>query len=69
MTPLGSRTWQARSPQSSDRIGMVMATPSDSSRAAAGTAHGAAYEPEHAYAFGLQLILDGLSALIGDAAS
>jgi len=31
---------------------------------AAGTAHRAAYSPEHAYDFGLQTILDGLAALI-----
>jgi AcrR family transcriptional regulator len=33
---------------------------------AAGTAHRAAYDPEHAYNFGLQTILDGLAALIGN---
>jgi AcrR family transcriptional regulator len=32
---------------------------------AAGTAHRAAYSPEHAYDFGLGLILDGVAALIG----
>ena len=32
---------------------------------AAGTAHRAAYDPQHAYDFGLQMILDGLAALIG----
>ena len=32
--------------------------------AAAGAAHGAAYDPEHAYAFGLQRVLDGLGVLI-----
>ena len=31
---------------------------------AASTAHRAAYDPEHAYGFGLQTILDGLAALI-----
>jgi AcrR family transcriptional regulator len=31
---------------------------------AAGTAHRAAYDPQHAYDFGLQTILDGLAALI-----
>ena len=31
---------------------------------AAGAAHGAAYDPDHAYAFGLQRVLDGLGALI-----
>jgi AcrR family transcriptional regulator len=31
---------------------------------AAGTAHGAAYGPEHAYEFGLARVLDGLAALI-----
>lgn len=31
---------------------------------AAGTAHGAAYDQQHAYDFGLQTILDGLAALI-----
>ncbi len=34
----------------------------------AGAAHGAAYDPEHAYAFGLQRVLDGLGALIDTAA-
>ncbi|MFJ4191211.1 TetR/AcrR family transcriptional regulator [Kitasatospora sp. NPDC089509] len=32
--------------------------------AAAGEAHGGAYSPEHAYAFGLARVLDGLEALI-----
>ena len=32
--------------------------------AAAGAAHGTAYNPEHAYTFGLQRVLDGLAALI-----
>src|SRR6202042_2517656 len=32
--------------------------------AAAGAAHGAAYDPDHAYPFGLQRVLDGLSTLI-----
>ncbi|MEU3453248.1 TetR/AcrR family transcriptional regulator [Micromonospora sp. NPDC006766] len=31
---------------------------------AAGAAHGAAYDPEHAYEFGLQRVLDGLSVLV-----
>ncbi|RKN43840.1 TetR/AcrR family transcriptional regulator [Streptomyces hoynatensis] len=29
---------------------------------AAGSAHGAAYDPDHAYRFGLRLVLDGLAA-------
>jgi AcrR family transcriptional regulator len=33
--------------------------------AAAGAAHGAAFDPDHAYHFGLQRVLDGLGALIG----
>lgn len=37
--------------------------------AAAGAAHGAAYSPEHAYAFGLQRVLDGLGVLIDAAAT
>jgi hypothetical protein len=36
--------------------------------AAAGAAHGAAYDPDHAYTFGLQRVLDGLGALIKPAA-
>ena len=32
--------------------------------AAAGEAHGSAFDPEHAYAFGLERVLDGLAALI-----
>jgi AcrR family transcriptional regulator len=35
---------------------------------AAGVAHGGAYSPDHAYRFGLARILDGLAALIDDAA-
>ncbi len=35
--------------------------------AAAGEAHGAAYDPDHAYAFGLARVLDGLAALITSA--
>ncbi|HEY3501881.1 MAG TPA: TetR/AcrR family transcriptional regulator [Actinocatenispora sp.] len=31
---------------------------------AAGAAHGAAYDPDHAYAFGLARVLDGLATLI-----
>ncbi|MBW6437740.1 TetR/AcrR family transcriptional regulator [Actinoplanes hulinensis] len=37
--------------------------------AAAGSAMGAAYEPGHAYEFGLARVLDGLAALIGTAGS
>lgn len=33
---------------------------------AAGAAHGSAHDPEHAYRFGLQRLLDGLAALIAD---
>lgn len=33
--------------------------------AAAGAAHGSAHNPEHAYAFGLERVLDGLAALPG----
>ena len=33
----------------------------------AGAAHGAAYDPDHAYTFGLQRVIDGLGALIGTA--
>lgn len=32
--------------------------------AAAGAAHGGAYHPDHAYAFGLARVLDGLAALV-----
>ncbi|MER7772986.1 TetR/AcrR family transcriptional regulator [Kitasatospora sp. NPDC096140] len=35
--------------------------------AAAGEAHGGAYSPDHAYAFGLARVLDGLAALVGEA--
>ncbi len=31
---------------------------------AAGEAHGSAHDPEHAYAFGLERVLDGLAALV-----
>jgi AcrR family transcriptional regulator len=33
--------------------------------AAAGAAHGSAYDPDHAYRFGLALVLNGLEALLG----
>ncbi|MDX3516910.1 TetR/AcrR family transcriptional regulator [Streptomyces scabiei] len=33
--------------------------------AAAGAAHGSAYDPAHAYSFGLQRVLDAFAALIG----
>jgi len=33
--------------------------------AAAGEAHGSTYDPEQAYAFGLERVLDGLAALVG----
>ena len=32
--------------------------------AAAGAVYGAAYDPDHAYTFGLQRVIDGLGALI-----
>ena len=35
--------------------------------AAAGEAHGSTYDPAHAYAFGLERVLDGLAALVGRA--
>ena len=35
--------------------------------AAAGEAHGSAYDPAQAYAFGLERVLDGLGALVGPA--
>jgi hypothetical protein len=31
---------------------------------AAGAAHGSAYDPDHAYRFGLDRVLDGLAAII-----
>jgi hypothetical protein len=34
---------------------------------AAGSAQRGAYDPEHAYRFGLQMILDGLAAQVGAA--
>ncbi|MFB6893022.1 TetR/AcrR family transcriptional regulator [Kitasatospora sp. NPDC056327] len=33
---------------------------------AAGEAHGGAYDPDHAYAFGLARVLDGLAALVAE---
>ncbi len=35
---------------------------------AAGAAHGSAHDPQHAYRFGLQRVLDGLAAVIGSPA-
>lgn len=34
--------------------------------AAAGEAHGTAYAPEHAFEFGLQRVLDGISVVVGE---
>jgi AcrR family transcriptional regulator len=58
--------WQAQAPL----LGTVM----DAERyptaarvgSAAGAAHNAPYSPEHAFEFGLQRILDGIEAFIGD---
>ncbi|MGY1840381.1 MULTISPECIES: hypothetical protein [unclassified Modestobacter] len=33
---------------------------------AAGAAHGSAHDPDHAYRFGIQRVLDGLAPLIAD---
>jgi hypothetical protein len=33
---------------------------------AAGEAHQAAYDPDHAYAFGLRCVLDGFAALVAE---
>lgn len=51
--PLLSRVLDARMYPTATRVG-----------AAAGSAHGAAYSPDHAYDFGLQRVLDGLGVLI-----
>jgi AcrR family transcriptional regulator len=36
---------------------------------AAGEAHGAAHDPDHEYAFGLELLLDGVTSRVSDAAA
>ncbi|WP_338265595.1 TetR/AcrR family transcriptional regulator C-terminal domain-containing protein [Corallococcus caeni] len=51
--PLLTRMFDAERYPTASRVG-----------SAAGAAHGAAYDPDHAYAFGLERILDGLAALI-----
>lgn len=51
--PLLARVFDAQRYPTAARVG-----------AAAGAVHGAAYSPEHAYAFGLQRVLDGLGVLI-----
>ena len=59
-----------------ERAGPLLARAVDPARdplaarvgAAAGEAHGSAHDPEHAYAFGLERVLDGLAALIHGAA-
>ena len=56
-----------------ERAGPLLARAADPERyplaarvgAAAGEAHGSAYDPAQAYAFGLERVLDGLAALIG----
>jgi AcrR family transcriptional regulator len=58
------RWWEANAPllaRMADAAAYPTATRVGS---AAGDAHGAAFSPEHAYAFGLQRVLDGLGALI-----
>ncbi|HMG63223.1 MAG TPA: TetR/AcrR family transcriptional regulator [Streptosporangiaceae bacterium] len=51
--PLLGRVFDERAYPTAARVG-----------AAAGAAHGSAYNPGHAYDFGLQRVLDGLAALI-----
>jgi AcrR family transcriptional regulator len=51
--PLLARVFDERAYPTAARVG-----------AAAGAAHGSAYNPGHAYDFGLQRVLDGLAALI-----
>jgi AcrR family transcriptional regulator len=51
--PLLARVFDERAYPAAARVG-----------AAAGAAHGSAYNPGHAYDFGLQRVLDGLAALI-----
>ena len=60
-------------PHSSVSMGVRMVTPSCCKRsycastslgAAVGAAHGTAFDPERAYTFGLDRVLDGLEALI-----
>nr|WP_202447850.1 TetR/AcrR family transcriptional regulator [Streptomyces sp. SID5468] len=51
--PLFARVFDERAYPLAARVG-----------AAAGAAHGSAYNPDHAYAFGLERVLDALAALI-----
>ena len=51
--PLLARVFDERAYPTAARVG-----------SAAGEAHGAAYDPDHAYEFGLQRVLDGLAVLI-----
>jgi AcrR family transcriptional regulator len=53
--PLLSRVFDADTYPTAARVG-----------AAVGAAHGSAYSPGHAYDFGLQRVIDGLAALIGN---
>jgi AcrR family transcriptional regulator len=56
--PLLARVFDAKVYPTAARVG-----------AAAGQAHGAAYNPDHAYEFGLERVLDGLGVLITTRAS
>jgi AcrR family transcriptional regulator len=56
--PLLARVLDENAYPTATRVGM-----------AAGAAHGSAYNPDHAYDFGLQRVLDGLAALIHDRAN
>jgi AcrR family transcriptional regulator len=51
--PLLSRVFDERAYPTAARVG-----------SAAGAAHGAAYDPDHAYEFGLRRVLDGLAVLV-----
>ncbi len=59
-----------------ERAGPLLARATDPARyplaarvgAAAGEAHGSAHDPEHAYVFGLERVLDGLAALVAGGA-
>ncbi|KUL45978.1 TetR family transcriptional regulator [Streptomyces sp. NRRL F-4489] len=56
--------WEANAPLLSRVLDEAVYPTAVRVGAAAGAAHGSAYDPDHAYAFGLQRVLDAFAALV-----
>jgi AcrR family transcriptional regulator len=61
--------WQANAPLLARVLDPAAYPTASRVGSAAGAAHGAAFDPDHAFEFGLQRVLDGLAALIAAKAS